>query len=123
MDATDLAELFHETYELLAPDYGYETRQETRVFDPNSPNGKLMIAVSDVILCDLVAECQQRRDRLAEVVKLSRTKQQQALKVMKDNDLKIDDLDDQMQKLAFTFYNYLVELSMRAEVALAELDE
>lgn len=41
----DLARRFHEEYERLAPRFGYETRPETRVFDPTSPNGKLMIAV------------------------------------------------------------------------------
>ena len=41
----DLARLFHETYETLAPEYGYETRAETRQFDPASPNGRLMIDV------------------------------------------------------------------------------
>lgn len=40
-----LARRFHEAYERLAPTYGYETRDETRHFDPESPNGKLMIAV------------------------------------------------------------------------------
>jgi hypothetical protein len=40
-----LARRFHETYERLAPSFGYETRQETREFDPTTPNGRLMIAV------------------------------------------------------------------------------
>lgn len=44
-DAMDLAILFHHTYEKLAPNHGYDTRVETRVFDPESPNGKLMLAV------------------------------------------------------------------------------
>ena len=43
--AEALARRFHETYERLAPQFGYETRPETREFDPTSPNGKLMIAV------------------------------------------------------------------------------
>lgn len=41
----ELARKFHEAYERLAPLYGYETRQETREFDPTSNNGRLMIAV------------------------------------------------------------------------------
>lgn len=43
-DPLALAVLFHVTYERLAPTSGYETRKETRVFDPESPNGKLMVA-------------------------------------------------------------------------------
>ena len=50
MDARQLALLFHETYERLAPSFGYETRTETKMFDDASPNGKLMIAVCDEIL-------------------------------------------------------------------------
>ncbi len=45
MTPLEIAELFHETYERLAPDFGYLTRDETKVFDPESKNGKLMIAV------------------------------------------------------------------------------
>ena len=45
VDPAVLAERFHEAYERLAPDHGYETRVETRVFDPETMNGKLMIAV------------------------------------------------------------------------------
>jgi hypothetical protein len=40
-----LARKFHEAYERLAQQFGYETRLETRIFDPDSPNGRLMIAV------------------------------------------------------------------------------
>ena len=40
-----LAMRFHEAYERLAPSFGYETRDSTKEFNPDSPNGKLMIAV------------------------------------------------------------------------------
>lgn len=46
----ELAELFHDTYETLAPAYGYETRPDTKAFDPESKNGKLMIATCKFIL-------------------------------------------------------------------------
>lgn len=36
---------FHNTYERLAPQFGYETRPDTKAFDPTSPNGRLMMAV------------------------------------------------------------------------------
>ena len=45
VDAVEIAKKFHDVYERLAPSFGYKTRTETRVFDPDSPNGKLMIAV------------------------------------------------------------------------------
>ena len=44
-----IARLFHDTYERLAPKFGYETRTETRQFDPESANGKLMVAVCAVV--------------------------------------------------------------------------
>lgn len=50
-----LARKFHETYERLSPAFGYTTRQETRQFDPTSPNGKLMIAVCEAMRADLAA--------------------------------------------------------------------
>lgn len=48
--ALQLAVFFHDTYERLAPSFGYETRKETRKFDPTTPNGKLMIAVCSASL-------------------------------------------------------------------------
>jgi hypothetical protein len=45
MTNLELAILFHETYERLAPSFGYETRPDTKAFDPESKNGRLMIAV------------------------------------------------------------------------------
>lgn len=46
----ELARRFHDTYERLAPSFGYETRPETRDFDPASSNGRLMIAVCAELL-------------------------------------------------------------------------
>lgn len=45
LNPTELAMLFHEAYERLAPSFGYETRDDTKSLDLNSPNGKLMVAV------------------------------------------------------------------------------
>jgi len=46
----ELAIRFHDTYERMAPQFGYETREETRKFNPESNNGQLMIAVCQEIL-------------------------------------------------------------------------
>ena len=45
LEEVELAILFHNTYERLAPSFGYETRLDTKSFDTNTPNGMLMIAV------------------------------------------------------------------------------
>jgi hypothetical protein len=52
-DAEWLARWFHDTYERLAPEFGYTTREETRQFDPKAPNGKLMIAVVKALTWEL----------------------------------------------------------------------
>lgn len=48
-----LAVTFHNTYERLAPQFGYETREDTKQFDSNSKNGRLMVAVCTEILGEL----------------------------------------------------------------------
>jgi hypothetical protein len=55
MTDLELAILFHETYERLAPSFGYETRTDTRVFDLESKNGKLMVAVCGELLATVAA--------------------------------------------------------------------
>jgi hypothetical protein len=52
LDAEGLARLFHETYEKLAPQYGYETREESRTDWQDVPdnNKQLMIATCRELL-------------------------------------------------------------------------
>lgn len=64
IDAVALAKLFHEAYERLAPLFGYETRPDTKAFDPSTPNGKLMIAVCGELLAKL--EPSSRLDMLTD---------------------------------------------------------
>ena len=49
-DPLQLALTFHNLYEQFAPFYGYETRTETRKFDPESANGQLMQCVCATII-------------------------------------------------------------------------
>lgn len=56
MKPVDLARLFHANYEALAPWHGYETREETREFDPTTHNGQLMVATCARILAALDVE-------------------------------------------------------------------
>ena len=50
----ELAILFHNKYESLAPKFNYETKIETRKFNKDSDNGKLMIAVCKEVLQYLI---------------------------------------------------------------------
>ena len=67
----ETAKLFHDTYERLAPDFGYETREDTKAFDPFSPNGRLMIEVCRLVSDNLL---QTEQTRIAEEVEKSREK-------------------------------------------------
>lgn len=49
-EAEKLAVLFHDKYEAMAPKFGYETRPDTKKFDPKTANGKLMVAVAKEVL-------------------------------------------------------------------------
>jgi hypothetical protein len=60
--AQQLAERFHETYERLAPQFGYVTRPDTRAFDPSLPNGRLMVAVCAEILAALAQGASDRAE-------------------------------------------------------------
>lgn len=46
----DMAIDFHDIYEKLAPDFGYDTRKDTKLFDKDTPNGRLMVAVCEQII-------------------------------------------------------------------------
>ena len=50
IEEVELAIKFHDTYEALAPSFGYETREETKQFSTDTPNGKLMIEVCKEII-------------------------------------------------------------------------
>jgi hypothetical protein len=56
--AEELARFFHETYERLAPDYGYKTREESAVpwEDVPQDNKALMIATCGEVLQRLGAD-------------------------------------------------------------------
>lgn len=52
----EITKKFHDTYEKLASEYAYETRKDTRVFDINSNNGKLMYATVNEIVSSILEE-------------------------------------------------------------------
>ena len=56
LEEVELAIMFHNTYERLAPSFGYETRVDTKLFETTTSNGMLMIAV-----CKEIIKWQQER--------------------------------------------------------------
>lgn len=67
-NAKSIARVFHDTYERLAPKYGYETRKDSAVPWEQVPekNRRLMIAVVERLLSDSViavaGRCKYRHD-------------------------------------------------------------
>lgn len=57
-EAEDWARTFHETYEFLAPSFGYETRKESAVEWKDVPekNRKLMTAVCKLIISTAIKD-------------------------------------------------------------------
>ena len=66
MTPEKLARKFHEIYERLAPNFGYDTRPETRCFNPESKNGKLMVAVCDEVLTLIFSRYRKPTEQTAE---------------------------------------------------------
>jgi hypothetical protein len=71
MNGEDVARLFHETYERLAPLHGYETRKASAVpwDDVPEPNRSLMIAVAAEVAPVIAAQAAAaERERLRRAV-------------------------------------------------------
>lgn len=80
----ELARQFHERYEEIAPLYGYKTRADTKVFDPESPNGRLMRAVCLQVVGPIIAE----RDEAREAIRSFVDKMRDQAAVFKREDLR-----------------------------------
>ncbi len=92
-----LARMFHDNYEELAPMFGYKTREETRVFDVNTPNGELMVAVAKRIL-DTLLDAQKDRlslwaNEVAQLEVKNETTREGILKLISDIDKQMGDSD------------------------------
>ena len=59
----ELPRKFHEAYERLAPTFGYETREDTKEFDADSPNGKLMGAVVNEVMTKALEDTREEAVR------------------------------------------------------------
>nr|DAF02465.1 MAG TPA: hypothetical protein [Bacteriophage sp.] len=60
----EMTQKFHDTYEKLASEYAYKTREDTKVFDINSNNGKLMYATVNKIVSPILKENQDLKKQL-----------------------------------------------------------
>ncbi len=62
-EIVEFAKKFHEVYERLASDCGYETRKDTRDFNANSVNGSLMISTVREVMQPYFKQLASERDR------------------------------------------------------------
>ena len=58
----EITKKFHDTYEKLASEYAYKTREDTKVFDINSNNGKLMYATVNEIVSPILKENKKQKE-------------------------------------------------------------
>lgn len=68
----EITKEFHDTYEKLASEYTYETREDTKVFDISSNNGKLMYATVNEIVSPILKENKQLKMIVNEYEKLNK---------------------------------------------------
>ena len=63
----EITKKFHDTYEKLASEYTYETREDTKAFDINSNNGKLMYATVNEIVSPILKENKKQKEQLQNI--------------------------------------------------------
>lgn len=59
--------LFHDTYEEVSKKYGYQTREDTKVFDMESPNGKTMYETVEKIMTPYLQELERYKNIIDEL--------------------------------------------------------
>lgn len=70
----EITKKFHDTYEKLASEYTYETRKDTKVFDINSNNGKLMYATVNEIVSPILKENQKYKEVINKAIEYIKEK-------------------------------------------------
>lgn len=79
----EITKKLHDTYEKLSKEYNYETKKETRVFDINSSNGKLMYATVNEIMSPVLEENQELKDKIERI-----------REIVENSDWRLDDVHD-----------------------------
>ena len=68
LEILEITKEFHDTYEKLASEYTYETRKDTKVFDINSSNGKLMYATVNEVIKPILEENKKQKEVLDKAI-------------------------------------------------------
>jgi len=120
-----LARAFHDAYEHLAPQFGYETRQDTKHFDPASANGKLMMAVCDKVFQPCIdAAVAAEREACAEVAYKERANAQKEITELMNDGLRSQSAEDIWTGRLVAAQEVLAAIRARGSTdALAALNE
>lgn len=94
LEPLDLAISFHNIYERIAPEFGYETRKDTKEFKPDSPNGKLMIAVCKEIINNHFGQPRKMSASEIKEVLLTTNLSKNARKNLEKGDVIVISIDD-----------------------------
>ena len=81
----EITKKFHDTYEKLASEYAYETRKDTRVFDINSNNGKLMYATVNEIVSPILKENKKQKEVIDKLELENKVLKEQMVAMVKPN--------------------------------------
>ena len=106
-EIAEITKKFHDTYEKLSKDYDYETRKETRVFDINSSNGKLMYATVNEVIKPILEE----NTKLKKHLKVPKTCSLKTLEDYKSyyEDTTIEQILEAIEQMKVTELNELVK--------------
>lgn len=100
----EITKEFHDTYEKLASEYTYETREDTKVFDINSNNGKLMYATVNEIVSPILKENKILRENAENNDKVVDNVNWENMLLKKENK-QLKDNWNKLKEWASNFYN------------------
>ena len=111
----EITKKFHDTYEKLSKDYDYETRKETRVFDINSSNGKLMYATVNEVIKPILEENTKLINQQKEFIKYMNA-------IIED--LETEDVDDEeMKGYLIQRINTFKEILQKYKSIIGDIDD
>ena len=87
-------------------------------------NPDVLTTMEDIIIIMSQRDkAEAQRDALLEALQGVYNKPDEAVSIMKEHHIVIDNLDDTMQKFAFTLYSMLLELQTEAQIAINQVKE
>ena len=86
----EITKKFHDTYEKLASEYTYETREDTKVFDINSNNGKLMYATVNEIVSPILKASKKQKEVIDKTMDIINDYLKEDYSIYTENEIEVD---------------------------------